>query len=126
MRKLDGRGLTYGTGAFLLEATGVASGAYTYGNFPLKICGVPLCIPFVWLIMAYLAYLLFESCGAIGIFLAYLIDLILEPLAAEYGLWTWLKTFTAQIYFGSTFGNVIVWILMLVIGVYLFKGRNAK
>jgi len=48
MRKLKRPGAVMGIFALGLEATGVASGAYVYGDFPLKILGVPLCIPVMW------------------------------------------------------------------------------
>lgn len=125
MRKPDGRGILYGIGAFLLEATGVASGAYCYGDFPLKILGVPLFIPIMWTLIAYFAYIMFESYGSIGLLIAYCIDLILEPLAYHTGLWTWLNPYSTQIYFGSTIANALVWMGMCLIGVILFRWRKA-
>ena len=38
-----------------LEATGVASGAYVYSDFPLKVLGVSLCIPVMWVLVMALA-----------------------------------------------------------------------
>ena len=45
MRELRRPGTVMGLLALGLEATGVASGAYVYGDFPIKILGVPLFIP---------------------------------------------------------------------------------
>ena len=87
-RRPDGRGALYGAGAFLLEATGVASGAYAYGAFPLKILGVPLCIPLMWVGVGLLAHLAYRRFGWKGVLLAYGVDLVLEPLAYYAGLWT--------------------------------------
>ncbi|MBA7715369.1 hypothetical protein ES703_124410 [subsurface metagenome] len=42
MRRLRHPGVVMGLFALGLEANGVASGAYVYGDFPLKIFGVPL------------------------------------------------------------------------------------
>jgi len=45
MRRLKRPGAVMGLLALGLEAAGVASGAYVYGDFPIKILGVPLSIP---------------------------------------------------------------------------------
>lgn len=125
-RRPDGRGAVYGAGAFLLEVTGVASGAYAYGAFPLKILGVPLCIPLLWVAVGFLAYLAYHKFGWKGILVAYSLDLALEPLAYHTGVWTWLNTYSAQIYFGSTVGNALVWLAMCALGALLFRGRNKR
>ena len=123
-RKLDGRGALYGAVAFFIEATGVASGAYAYGAFPLKVMGVPLCIPFMWVGVAFIAYLMYERFGWKGVLVAYGLDLFLEPLAYYAGLWTWRSTYSAQIYFGSTVGNALVWLAMCVLGAKVFRPRT--
>jgi len=70
-----------------LEATGIASGAYVYGDFPLKILGVPLCIPIMWVLVMALAYVVNEKYGPVaGILTAYSLDLILEPAAYFTGI----------------------------------------
>lgn len=113
--------MLYGLYAFLLEAGGVASGIYTYGDFLIKILGVPLFIPIMWVAIAFLACLMYRRYGWKGIFIAYGFDLILEPLAYYTGLWTWLNTYTPQIYFGSTVLNVLVWIGMCLLGAKLYS-----
>lgn len=55
MRKLRHPGAVMGLFALGLEATGVASGAYVYGDFPIKILEVPLCIPIMWVLVMALA-----------------------------------------------------------------------
>ena len=45
MRKIKHPGAVMGLFALALEATGVASGAYVYGDFPLKILGSPSAYP---------------------------------------------------------------------------------
>lgn len=104
--------------ALFLEMLGVASGSYSYGAYPLKLFGVPLAVILGWIIVCILAYAISLKKGLlIGILAAYTIDLALEPLAYYLGLWVWTNgVFTTQIYFGSTVGNVIVWLTMLTFG----------
>ena len=44
-----------------LEVTGVVSGAYVYGDFPIKILDVPLCIPVMWILVMAMAYIVSEK-----------------------------------------------------------------
>jgi uncharacterized membrane protein len=46
-----------------LEATGVVSGAYVYGDFQIKILDVPLCIPVMWILVMAMAYIVSEKYG---------------------------------------------------------------
>jgi uncharacterized membrane protein len=125
MRKLKRPGAVMGLLALGLEATGVASGAYVYGDFPLKILGVPLCIPVMWVLVMALAHVISEGHGvAAGVLGAYSLDLILEPVAYFTGIWTWLQPYTPQIYFGSTVANALVWAGMCFIGIKLWERRN--
>ena len=124
MRRLRHPGAIMGLFALGLEATGVASGAYVYGDFPLKILGVPLCIPVMWVLVMALAYVIsLEHGPLVGVLAAYSIDLILEPVAFYTGIWTWLKPYTAQVYFGSTVANALVWASMCLIGIKLWEVR---
>lgn len=121
MRKLKYPGAAMGIFAFGLEATGVASGAYEYGVFPLKLLGVPLCIPLMWVLVMTLAYVVAEEHGMLtGVLVAWGLDLVLEPLAHFTGIWTWLKPYTAQVYWGSTIANAMIWILMAYAGIRLW------
>ena len=125
MRKLRHPGAVMGLFALGLEATGVASGAYVYGDFPIKILGVPLCIPIMWVLVMALAYVVSERYGpAVGILAVCGIDLILEPFAYATGIWTWLQPYTPQIYFGSTIANALVWGGMCLIGIKLWDMRG--
>ncbi|MBA7650536.1 hypothetical protein ES703_58342 [subsurface metagenome] len=125
MRRLRHPGVVMGLFALGLEATGVASGAYVYGDFPLKILGVPLCIPVMWVLVMALAYMVSERYGpAIGILSVCCVDLILEPVAYATGIWTWLRPYTPQVYFGSTIANAIVWALMGLIGIKLWEHKR--
>ena len=122
MRKLRHPGTLMGLFALALEATGVASGAYVYGDFPFKILGVPLCIPIMWILVMAMAYVVSERYGpAVGVLAVYGIDLILEPVAYYTGIWTWLQPYTPQIYFGSTIANALVWAGMCLIGIKLWE-----
>jgi len=105
-----------------LEATGVASGAYVYSDFPIKILGVPLCILVMWVLVMTLAYVVSERYGpVIGVLATCSVDLVLEPVAYATGIWTWLEPYTPQIYFGSTIANALVWSGMCFIGIKLWE-----
>jgi len=122
MRKLRRPGTVMGLFALGLEATGVASGAYVYSDFPIKILGVPLCIPVMWVLVMALAYVVsLEHGPLVGVLVAYSIDLILEPVAYITGIWTWLEPYTLQVYWGSTVANALVWLGMCLIGIKLWK-----
>ena len=125
MRKLRRPGAVMGLFALGLEATGVASGAYVYGDFPIKILGVPLCISIMWVLVMALAYVVSERYGlAVGVLATCSVDLILEPVAYATGIWTWLEPYTPQIYFGSTIANALVWVGMCLIGIKLWDMRE--
>jgi len=127
MRKLRRPGAVMGLFTLVLEATGVASGAYVYGDFPIKILGVPLCIPIMWVLVMALAYMVSERYGpTVGVLAICSVDLILEPFAYITGIWTWLEPYTAQIYFGSTIANALVWGLMGLIGIKLWERRSER
>lgn len=110
-----------------LELFGVNNGCYHYGAYPLKFFGVPISIPLGWAIVCGLAYIISVKYGVfIGVLTAYTIDLILEPIAFYGGLWTWTNTATAKIYFNSTLGNVIVWLIMLSLSVIMLSKVKQK
>ncbi len=124
MRKLRYPGAVMGIFALGLEATGVASGAYVYGDFPIKILGVPLCIPVMWVLVMTLAYVISKEHGPlVGVLSAYSLDLALEPIAYYTGIWTWLEPYTLQVYWGSTVANALVWLGMCIIGTKLWDVR---
>ncbi len=76
MRKLRHPGAVMGVFALGLESTGVASGAYVYGDSPLNILGVPLCIPVMWVLVMALAYVISKEHGSlVGVLSAYSLDL---------------------------------------------------
>ena len=125
MKRLNRPGAVMGLFALALEATGVAAGAYVYGDFPIKILGVPLCIPVMWVLVMTLAYVVsLEHGPLIGVLAAYSVALILEPVAFYTGIWTWLEPYTAQIYFGSTIANALVWAGMCLIGIKLWDMKH--
>ena len=122
MRKLRCPGAVMGLFALGLEATGVASGAYVYGDFPIKILGVPLCISIMWVLVMALAYVVSERYGlTVGVLATCSVDLILEPVAFYTGIWTWLEPYTMQVYWGSTVANALVWVGMGLIGIKLWE-----
>jgi len=123
--KLRYPGTVMGLFALGLEAVGVASGAYVYGDFPIKVLGVPLCIPVMWVLVMALAYAVsLEHGPVVGVLAAYSLDLVLEPAAYYTGIWTWLQPYTPQIYFGSTVANTLVWAAMCLIGIKLWEART--
>ena len=125
MRKLRRPGVLIALFALGLEAAGVASGAYVYGDFPLKVLGVPLCIPVMWVLVMALAYVISTKHGPlVGVLAAYSLDLVLEPVAYYTGIWTWLEPYTPQIYFGSTIANALVWVGMCLIGIKLWESKR--
>ena len=125
MRKLKRPGAVMGIFALGLEATGVASGAYVYGDFPIKILGVPLCIPVMWVLVMAIAYVVSERYGpAVGVLAVCGVDLILEPFAYATGIWVWFQPYTPQIYFGSTIANALVCGLMGLLGIKLWDMRE--
>lgn len=120
--KLRNPSIIMGLFAFGLEATGVASGAYLYGNFPIKLLGVPLIIPVMWVALTYLAYLIYSKRGVKGMLLVWLFDLlILEPIAYHLNWWRWTSPYSLLITPFGTTANMVVWILMCYLGVFLFK-----
>ncbi len=124
MRRLKHPSAVMGLFALILEATGVASGAFVYGDFPIKIIGVPLCIPVMWVLVMALAYVVSERYGpAVGVLAVCGVDLILEPVAYYTGIWTWLRPYTPQVYFGSTIANALVWAGMCLIGIKLWERK---
>jgi len=125
MREVKYPGVVLGLTGLTLEILGVSSGAYHYGWQPLKILGVPLSIPMMWSLVGFTAYVLSRRFGVFwGVLGAYSLDLILEPLAYYFNLWTWTSPYTPQIYFGSTVGNLLVWVGMCCLGVILFRSRE--
>jgi len=125
MRKLRHPGTVMGGFALVLEAAGVAAGAYVYGDFPIKILGVPLCIPMIWVLVMTLAYVIsLEHGPLVGVLAAYSLDLVLEPFAFYTGIWTWLEPYTMQVYWGSTVANALVWVGMCYLGIKLWEVRK--
>ena len=124
MRAFKYPGAVMGIFALGLEATGVASGAYVYGDFPIKLLGVPLCIPVMWVLVMMLAYVISTQYGTlVGVLGAYSLDLVLEPIAYTTGIWTWLEPYTAQVYWGSTAANALVWLMMCYAGIKLWETK---
>ena len=126
MRKLKRPGAVMGIFALGLEATGVASGAYVYGDFPIKILGVPLCIPVMWVLVMAMAYVISEQYGpTVGVLAICGIDLmILEPVAYSLNWWRWDSPYSLLIIPFGTVANALVWGLMGVLGIKLWENRE--
>ena len=126
MRKLRCPGAVMGLFALGLEATGVASGAYVYGDFPIKILGVPLCIPVMWVLMMALAYVVSERYGpAVGVLTVCGVDLmILEPVAYRLNWWRWESPYSLLVIPFGTVANALVWAGMCLIGIKLWESKR--
>jgi len=126
MRKLSHPGAVMGLFALGLEATGVASGAYVYGDFPIKILGVPLCIPIMWVLMMALAYFVSERYGpAVGVLAVCGVDLmILEPIAYSLNWWRWESPYSLLLIPFGTVANALVWGGMCLIGIKLWEMKK--
>ena len=126
MRKLKHPSAVMGLFALILEATGVASGAYVYGDFPLKILGVPLCIPIMWVLVMALAYVVSERYGpAVGVLAVCGVDLmILEPIAYRLNWWRWESPYSLLIIPFGTVANALVWSGMCLIGIKLWEMKK--
>ena len=121
MRKLRRLGAVMGLFALVLEAAGVASGAYVYGDFPIKILSVPLCIPVMWVLVMALAYGVSERYGpAVGVLATCGVDLmILEPVAYRLNWWRWVSPYSLLVIPFGTVANALVWAGMCLIGIRL-------
>lgn len=120
-------GTVMGIFAFGLEATGVASGAYEYGAFPLKLLGVPLMIPFLWILITFLAHIVSEEHGVFfGILVVWSIDVILEPIAYHLKLWQWVSPYSYLVVPFGTVANAIVWVGMAYLGIRLWGSKLGK
>jgi len=125
MRRLRRPGAVMGLFVLGLKATGVASGAHVYGDFPLKILGVPLCIPVMCILVMTLAYVISERHGPlVGVLATCSVDMILEPAAHYTGIWIWLEPYTPQVYFGSTIANALVWAGMCLMGIKMWEVKR--
>ena len=126
MRKLSHPGAVMGLLALGLEAAGVASSAYVYGDFPIKILGVPLCIPVMWILVMALAYMVSERYGpAIGVLAICGVDLmILEPVAYHLNWWRWVSPYSLLIIPFGTVANALVWGGMCIIGIKLWEMKK--
>ena len=126
MRKLRRPGTVMGLFALGVEATGVASGAYVYGDFPLKILGVPLCIPVMWVLIMAMAYVISERYGpTVGVLAVCGVDLmILEPIAYSLNWWRWMSPYSFLIIPFGTVANTLVWGGMCLIGIKLWEARK--
>jgi len=97
--------------AFALEVYGVGVGAYTYGDWPVKVWGVPPGILVVWVLVGGLSWWVGMRRGAIaGVATGVALDtFVLEPLAYHFHLWWWTSSFTPHLGYFGTVGNIVAW-----------------
>jgi len=94
---------------------------YTYYGYAFCFGDFPVSIAFAWAVVAYSGYLISLKYNntILGTFTAASIDLILEPAALFFGLWTWNTN--SLHYFNAPVQNCLGWILFTWIGVLVLK-----
>jgi hypothetical protein len=113
--------------ALALETYGVGVGAYEYGDWPLKLDGVPLGVLVMWAAAGLLSWRIAEGRGvAAGVAAVVALDaLLIEPVAHWAHLWWWTSGFTPHLGPFGTVGNVVAWTGMCVLGVVVLRRVDA-
>lgn len=113
--------------ALALETYGVGVGAYEYGDWPLKLDGVPLGVLVIWVAAGLLSWRIAEGHGvAAGVGAVVALDaLVIEPVAHWGHLWWWTSGFTPHLGPFGTVGNVVAWTGMCLLGVVVLRRVEA-
>lgn len=135
---------------FLFEvlgtSTGFPFGKYYYGNFlGAMVLNVPIVVPLVWFVIAYIAFsqcfsyfgerkALVESgtriVGLVGLaaFGAVAWDLMVDPMFASYGYWVWENGSSVPTLSGVPLSNFVGWFVVafLMIVAFVFVTRKRK
>ena len=95
---------------------------YAYYGYYLWIGEFPVCIMLAWVVISYLGFLLASKYNNIilGAAAAFSVDLILEPAALFFGLWTW-NNINSLNYFNAPPQNAVGWLLFTLIGTIILK-----
>jgi|GEM_PF-5235335 len=103
---------------------------YPANNYALWLPGdFPLAISCGWAVAAYFGLMVMRRFQSfkLGVIAGAGLDVILEPLALNFNLWTWTSSnlFQQEIYFGAPLINVLVWPIF-VSGMLLIFSRFEK
>jgi len=94
---------------------------YSYYGYFLWIGKFPVCIMLAWATISYLGFILASKYNTIlGVAAASSMDLILEPAALFFGLWTW-NNLNSLNYFNAPPQNAVGWLLFTLIGTIILK-----
>lgn len=117
-------------------STGFPFGKYYYTDFlGPKILGVPEVVPFVWFVIAYLAFSVslgsfrngsarsVASIAIVSAFGAVAWDLLVDPMFSTYGYWVWTKQFISLPKLeGIPLTNFIGWFVLVGLMLIVFLG----
>ena len=109
---------------FFLELLGTHGRCYAYGDiFLVKFLLVPPSIVLMWGVLGWAAWQVYLKWGLVASVLTPVaVDfLVLEPLAYWTGLWSWAETLTPKVWFGSSVGNLIVYVCVALFAIYTYN-----
>jgi len=109
---------------FFLELLGTHGRCYAYGDvFLVRFLLVPPSIVLMWGVLGWAAWQMYLRWGLVaGALTPVAVDfLVLEPSAYWTGLWSWGKTWTPRVWFGSSIGNLVVYVCVALFAVYIYK-----
>lgn len=100
----------------------VLSNDYTYGAYHLWVGRLPVAIALDWLVVVYLGFQVSAAVKSrlLGALIASSVDLILEPAAHYWGLWTW-SAYSPVSYFNAPIHNFGGWFFFTLIGVLILN-----
>ncbi|MHB1907420.1 MAG: carotenoid biosynthesis protein [Nitrososphaerales archaeon] len=135
-------GITFFVGyavEILGTSTGFPFGKYYYGNFLGEMAfGVPIVVPFVWFVIAYLTFsMTFGKYGKIdrrslalllslAAFGAVAWDLLVDPMFSTYGYWIWEISPSTPALSGVPLTNFIGWFVVAFLMLALFVKLSHK
>lgn len=109
---------------FISLKYGFPFGHYSYEGFGARIAGVPIPIVVAWGIYLYICYLsaspFFRGMGRVIIaaLLMVLLDLAIDPVMVELGIWKWEETGE---WFGIPSSNFFGWFITSIVALLLYK-----
>lgn len=99
---------------------------YPPGSYALWLPGgFPLAIACGWVIAVYAGFSVMRRFRSfrLGVLTGAGVDVVLEPLALHYNLWTWTTSNPLQqvTYFGAPLLNALVWLLFISTMLFIFR-----